>query len=281
MKIHTLPHNILLLLNGHEVIKMKYRSYSYDEYLRAMEMIKKLGVIETSKRLGIHWRTLYDWKNGEHIPPAAKWIPEPSSELAYIIGVLLGDGSVSIDEYYHYRIQLGVKDLEFTEAFSRAMAKTLNKKYSIPKWSKSSNKWIVTYHSKAFYVWFKQQTMKALRQYIEYNKETATSFLKGLYDSEGNHNISKKGYIRIRLSNNNIELLRYAQYLLKRYLNIIATGPYLNAEAGEENKIENRKIKRKSNNYQISINRKQYTRKFLSEIGFSIEEKQLGLPRRE
>ena len=107
------------------------RSYTYNEYFRAMRMIKRLGVSETSRRTGMPRRTLYYWKNREHIPILARWYPEPSSELAYIIGVLHGDGYLYIDmkKYaYQYKIQLAAKDYEFAETFSKNMARLLNKK---------------------------------------------------------------------------------------------------------------------------------------------------------
>ncbi len=263
---------------------MGYRSYSYDDYIRAMKMIEKLGVTETSRRLGISKPTLYRWKNGEHIPPLAKWHPEPSKELVYVLGVLHGDGNVCIEEH-HYRIQLGVKDLEFAEAFSKNMAETLNKKYSTPRWYESRNRWRVEYNSKAFYVWYEEQTLETLKSYIEHNKETVANFLRGLYDSDGGHykyKSNNRRYSKICLSNNNIELLKYVQYLLKRHFGIIARGPYLNNKARTKSKIKNGKtISRNHDNYRIDIDRKQHTQVFLNEIGFNIKEKQLGLPRRK
>jgi len=104
------------------------------------------------------------------------------------------------------------------------------------------------------------------------------SFLRGLYDSEGSNYRCKK----IWLSNNNKDLLRYVQHLLKKYFGVIAKGPYLNTKAGGISKRRNgEKIKTNHNTYQITIYRKQHIQKFLNEIGFSIKEKQLGLPRRK
>ena len=258
---------------------MGYRSYSYEEYLKAMEMIKRLGVSETSRKLKIPECTLYGWKNGEYIPPAAKWIPEPSKELAYVLGVLHGDGSICVNNH-RYKIRLKVKDLQFADIFSIAMAKTLNKKYSTPRWYEPKNIWRVVYHSKAFYMWFKEQTLETLKPFIEHNKETVVNFLRGLYDSEGNHYKCKKKYSQIRLYNNDTELLEYVQHLLRKYFGIVAKGPYLNGKAGTKSKMENRIIRKNHNNYQIVIYRKQHTEKFLNEIGFSILEKQFGSPRR-
>ena len=86
---------------------------------------------------------------------------------------------------------------------------------------------------------------------------------------------------KIHLSNNNRDLLRYVQYLLERYFSIIATGPYLSIKAGRIGRKRNgEKIKTNHNNYYIAISRKKHVKIFLSEIGFSIRDKQLGLPRR-
>ena len=259
----------------------KQRSYSYDEYKNAMEMIKILGVTETSRRTGYPKSTLYHWKNGECIPPLARWHPKPSNELAHIIGVLHGDGSACIDKIkygYQYRIQLGVEDYEFTDTFSKNMARLLNKKIVKPYWDNSNNVWVAEYYSKAFYIWYKQQNLDTLKPYIEHSKDTVANFLRGLYDSEG----CNYRYSQIHLGNNNKDLLRYVQHLLKKYFNIHATGPYINTKAGAEHEMGNGKtVKTKHNNYQISINRKQHIQRFLSMIGFSITDKQLGLPRRK
>ena len=260
---------------------MGYRSYSYNEYLRAMKMIKILGVVETSRRTGIPKPTVEGWKHGK-VPPLARWVPESSKELAYVLGVLHGDGSVYIDKYGRYRIRLGVKDLKFAEAFSRAMARLFGKNVKKPHWNKSNNVWVVVYYSKAFYVWYKQQNLDTLKPYIEYSRETVANFLRGLYDSDGGHYIYKRRYSHIHLSNNDKDLLRYVQHLLEKYFGINATGPYINDRAGKiSTRGDGEKIKTNYNNYSIAISRKLHIQKFLNEIRFSIEEKQLGLKRRK
>ncbi len=281
--LHTLPYNIQHLITGLiEMRTMGYRSYSYEDYLKTMNMHRGgLGPTEISQELGIKKYTIDAWIYRNIKPPATKWIPQPSSELAYIIGVLNGDGSLYSDGHY-YRIQLGVEDLEFAETFSKNMARLLNKKVVKPYWDKSNSIWRVIYCSKAFYVWYKGQTLKTLKQYIEYDKDTVANFLCGLYDSEGNHyKYKKRRYNQIRLCNNDKDLLKYVQHLLEKYFDINATGPYINVKAGVESKMGNGKtIKTKYDNYRINIYRKRYAQKFLSMIGFSIEEKQLGQPRR-
>ena len=131
---------------------------------------------------------------------------------------------------------------------------------------------------KSVFDMYKKQALDILKSIIKYVEETVVYFLRGLYDSEGSNYRCRQ----IFLSNNNTVLLHYVQYLLKKYFSIIATGLHISTKAGAENEMGNRKtIKTKHNNYQISINRKQHVQRFLSMIGFSITEKQLGLKRRK
>jgi len=253
----------------------RYRSYTYNEYKRVMDMYKSgIGPTEISRKTGIKKYTVEAWIYEEKMPPLARWYPEPSKELAYIIGVLYGDGYIVKEHNYNYNIELKVKDYEFAEVFSRNMAKLLNKRYVKSRWHKSLNRWIVVYSSKAFYHWFREQTLETLKQYIEYSDETVASFLRGLYDSEGTNYRCK----RIWLYNNDKDLLHYVQHLLKKYFNIVARGPYLVMRAGS---INNSGIKTNYDIYYIAISREDSIWIFLSKIGFSITEKQLGLPRRK
>jgi len=162
--------------------------------------------------------------------------------------------------------------------FNRALANVLNKSIKKPIWRKPHNRWEICYDSKAFYTWYKQQELDTLKSFIEYNKDTVASFLRGLYDSDGNHYKYKGKYSRIWLYNNNIDLLYYVQYLLRKYFNIVATGPYLHIRAGEVSvQKHGKRIRANYDNYRVAIYRKQYVKAFLSEIGFSIRDKQLEM----
>jgi len=257
---------------------MGYRSYTLEEYNRAMKLLNKgVGITTVSRELGIPKSTLHYWRHNLHKPISIRWIPEPSRELAYVLGVLLGDGNLHLHGYC-YDIELEVKDYEFAEVFSRNIAKILNKRYRKPIWSKSHNLWRVYYRSKAFYMWYRKHPLESLKSYIEYDKDTVRYFLRGLYDSEGYN----KRCRRISLVNNNLELLHYVQYLLKKYFDIGATGPYLNKKAGSIHiKKNSERVKTNHNNYKLEISRKRDVQMFLSQVGFSIREKQLGLPRRK
>jgi len=257
---------------------MKYRSYSYEEYYEAMELLEKgLGPTEVSRILGISKRTVKAWKYEGKIPWLAKWHPTPSKELSYILGVLHGDGYIVKPRKNVYDIELMVKDYKFAETFSKALSKLLNKRFKKPCWSENHSRWRIFYYSKAFHRWYRKQTLETLKSYIEYNKDTVKLFLRGIYDSEG-YNYKCK---QIFLANSNPEILNYIQYLLKKYFNIKTTGPYLIKKAGSINRKRNgERIKTRHNTYSIAISRKRDVQIFLSEIGFSITEKRLGLKRR-
>jgi len=158
-----------------------------------------------------------------------------------VIGVLYGDGNLE-RHGYHYDIKLNTIDYEFAETFSNTMAKLLNKKYVKPKYigiQRGRNYgWKVAYSSKAFYQWYREQNLDTLKQYIEHNKDTVAYFLRGLYDSDGNN----YQCIPINLSNSNMKLLKYVQYLLIRYFDITTTGPYLNNKAGTTMEINGKNI---------------------------------------
>jgi len=102
-------------------------------------------------------------------------------------------------------------------------------------------------------------------------------YLRGLYGSDG-YNYENK---QIHLSNTKKKLLKYVQYLLKKYFDIVATGPYLVQKAGSEMKINGVETAGKYDGYRIQIGRKQHVRRFLEEIGFSIVRRQLGLKKNE
>ena len=70
-------------------------------------------------------------------------------------------------------------------------------------------------------------------------------------------------------------------YLLKKYFGIKAVGPYINKGAGSIHvKRNGERIRTNQDNYYIELSRKRDVQRFLSEVGFSIIEKQIGSKRR-
>ena len=253
-----------------EIVKKrrrKQRSYTREQYLEAMKLLQNgLSLYKTAKTLNIPVATLYYWWRKGVKPPAAWWEPRPSKELAYVLGVLEGDGWVH-EKRRAYLILLKVKDYEFAHEFSKCLATVLNKPMKEPRYYRGY--WLVEYSSKAFYYWYKtlRANLNNFRNYVEHNKETVSAFLRGIFDSDGGQHYNKTYDIySIRLYNTDLALLRYVQYLLSRYFSI-PSHLYLGGQA-----CNNRKPR-----YKIEIYRRPLVERFLEMVGFTITRKQFGL----
>jgi len=85
------------------------------------------GTRKASKLLGIPRSTPINWKHGQK-PWQAKWKPKPTKELAYIIGVLMGDAYITkYVKNSKYDIRLAAKNRDFIETFSRSLATGLDR----------------------------------------------------------------------------------------------------------------------------------------------------------
>jgi hypothetical protein len=121
-----------------------------------------------------------------------KFIPDltPSSSLAYIIGVIAGDGNVKKNEN---TIRLQVKDLEFAESFYSAIEKIgLPPTIFRDKKLHSNGKhllWNVYTHSrllKELYLPLRNNIEKA-KKFIKLCPDGAREFVRGFYESEGDY----------------------------------------------------------------------------------------------
>jgi intein-encoded DNA endonuclease-like protein len=143
---------------------------------------------------------------------------EPSEDLAYIIGVVLGDGSVYITfkirrttRVVRYRIALEAKDKELIEKFARCLCIVLGRKRIKVRYERSKGTYHVDAGSKALYELLKEPDLERLRKHIEHCDKCVAAFLRGFVDSEAS--VKKDGYILI--SNTNYELTTYIQNFLR------------------------------------------------------------------
>jgi len=118
---------------------------------------------------------------------------EPSEDLAYILGVIEGDGSVfhiKFENYSdHYIVQLKVTDKDFAEAFKKALENIglTPILYLEPKYAKNrKNIWVVKANSKYFYEWYNSlDRYKDFEKILGNNEKLIGAFLRGFFDSEG------------------------------------------------------------------------------------------------
>jgi len=148
---------------------------------------------------------------------------KPSKDLAYILGVLLGDGWVSkkkgIGRYSgNYLIGLGVTSKEFAQNFREKLRKIglnpfiykreLNKQN--PRWK---DQYIVEGTSKEFYLWYKKLSLIDLKEIIG---GFETDFIQGFYESEGSLGYRTKNNWRLNIYNSNKVIIDLVRRLMKK-----------------------------------------------------------------
>lgn len=136
----------------------------------------------------------------------------PTPTLAYILGVMLGDGCSDHHRCY-YRLRLKVTKKEFAEEFARNLKKLgLRPSIGMEKQSKHAfgNKslWVTTAHSKRFYEWFSKLSLANIREILLMDIQNIRGFLKGFYESEGCCSKKKK---YLNFSNTQMELILLVQ----------------------------------------------------------------------
>lgn len=143
---------------------------------------------------------------------------QTSSELAYVLGVMKGDGcTVWNKKWAAYRVELKVRDREFAVAFACALKK-INLHPS--SWFKKKTKeFIVSACSKVFVKWYKNLGINSIQKIVRNHK---VDFLRGFYDSEGGLEVQEKRpnnwgkAIRVRMGNKNREILIMIQRFCKK-----------------------------------------------------------------
>lgn len=144
----------------------------------------------------------------------------PSTNLAYVLGVIEGDGTVRNGQVY-----LDV----ISEKFAKAMFNSMKSIGFNVVWNKRKRNlpqhdiYEVFGNSKNFYDWFNSMNYNDIYDFISQDKSMVCAWIRGFYDSEGN--IEPSG--RVRIVNTDAKLLK----LLSRFLNFIDIehkflGPY-------------------------------------------------------
>lgn len=196
----------------------------------------------------------------------------PAPELAYVIGVVWGDGWTQKNEAKkHYVIAMATKDKDFAETFNKKICKVLGKSqlYSI---CKIRDLFTVNATSKKlFYFLDSDAAKKVIEKY-------PADFIRGLADSDGCVSFSWRG-IRLEkevsIANTDYELLTYVADLLKKKFHINSVmGKYkMGSHMGPQGVV----IKSTKQCYALRIRRRQDIEKFAHFVGFTMKRKQEAL----
>jgi intein-encoded DNA endonuclease-like protein len=126
---------------------------------------------------------------------------KPSEELAYVIGVKVGDGYTyrvrSVRKGYNdVMIGLEARDREFVEEFGRCLAIVLGRKPIKSIYTNNVAKYYVGVGSKTLYELLKKPVgLDRLKKYIERCERCVAAFIRGFADSE--RSVDKNGNITI------------------------------------------------------------------------------------
>jgi DNA endonuclease len=217
---------------------------------------------------------LSEWFRGIHGPfgSANRFLAEPTPELAYVIGVKLGDGSLN-RKGYNRRIRLQSVDLEFVLEFDRCLSKILGTRRHTP-WFDTKRREIHVEASSVLLHDFLSQRWENLKPWIGHCSSCISMFLRGFFDSEGS--LSEEGHVTC--SNSDFALLEFVQHLLFHF-KIETTGPHLQTRAGTKMSNRGRAYVRKSDVYYVYIRVRSLVT-FSLAVGFAIHRKQLRVQKK-
>jgi DNA endonuclease len=215
------------------------------------------------------------WLRGIHGPfgSANRFLAEPTPELAYVIGVKLGDGSLN-RKGYNRRIRLKSVDLDFVLEFDRCLSKVLGTRRHTP-WFDPRTRDIHIEASSVLLYHFLSQSWERLKPWISHCSSCASMFIRGFFDSECT--VEKGG--KVSCYNSDIALLKFIQHLLLTFFKIEATGPRINTRAGTTITNRGRSYIRRLDCYTICV-RARSLEAFFRDIGLTIQRKRVRLENR-
>lgn len=163
---------------------------------------------------------------------------EMNETLAYIIGMLKGDGCVYRNGKT-YRICLDItserKAINFFNVLKRIGLNPFTYEIMPSNGIGKLKKYRVLASSKIFYEWYKKLTLKKLKELLD-NKEKIIGFIRGFYEAEGSITKQKDGTIVISMYNTDLKLINLVKSSLEKlglYFNL--NGPYKNYRLGGYN----------------------------------------------
>jgi len=253
-----------------EVVGLRKNGLTYGRIID--EVWRKYGIKLSKSNVSYWTRGIHSPYNGRRIPSID--LLRPSEELAYVIGVKLGDGYTTrrrcaVKSYNSVKIGLKVKDSEFAVEFARCLTTVLGRRPLKPRYRESSGRYEVEVRSQTLYELLKKPVeLDRLKKYIAHYRECTAAFIRGFADSEGS--IGNRGDIRI--CNTDLVLLTYVKDLLRR-LGIASTGPKVIKQKGLIGRFRNGYYRRNKDCYYFYV-RTSSNITFYKKIGFTIQRKQ-------
>lgn len=239
------------------VLELRREGLSYS---RIIAEVERLFGVRLSKS------HISGWVRGSNHPYGSVRALDTTSrpELAYVIGVTLGDASMSVS-HYNYMIKLRVIDNEFAEEFARCLSVILLRGSPKVRWHAKTHAWHTELSSLLLRL-FLLQPLSKLGETIRHCDACKGAFLKGFFDSEGS--VSGR---ELKASNGNLESLRLVCDVLSS-LGVYTTGPHILRKGGRLVLIKGRFYHQNRDQYGIRV-RTASLGIFQKKVGFSIHRK--------
>ncbi len=231
------------------------------------------GYRRTSRVLNLSKNTVHGWWLGKK--PDRNWnyfVPKPSNDMAYVLGVLFGDAYLINDKRCRF-IELKSKDIAFVEKFSSCLSRLLRKEngWKIQTLTHAGRRYFKVRIGSTRLCDFLSQKLIKFKKLITHNESTMASFVRGFSDSEGWPS-RHWGKICVDMANTNRDVLEYVVRLLGK----------LGIESRIYTNKERRKIFHTSAGtfvprkicYRLWISKRKSVKRFGDLIGFSIQRKQ-------
>jgi len=231
------------------------------------------NVINAEFDVSISKATALRWCKGTHDPfnKTKRVNLSPSPELAYIIGVYLGDASLSQTARYQYRIRLKVVDRDFAESFENALKSIgANPRTGFEHNSGRTDRWWIEVTNKELFMFLKGPKERLFEIARVYPRE----FLRGFFDSEGSA-IVYPNRVRVEASNYDLEVLELCKELLERLG--IHSKIYKTKRKGQTVVIRGKEYQYNSDLFTLRIYRQDSVYRYTVEVGFTIQRKQTPL----
>jgi len=213
----------------HEITRKELHRLYVKEGLSTTEIEQKTSIPKSTvwrylKRSGILTRRKEDAVRLKY----AKRINFGDLEtLAYVLGVLLGDGSISKRSDGTLSLELGTIDHAFAWSFAKALERLgLSPWLGLVKDKKArmGQRWMVIARATSLCKFLRAVVENHLEEFVVNSPTTMISFLKGFYESEGGCSYQKtrkyRGreywYLRLFMSNTDKTLIDVAKKCMER-----------------------------------------------------------------
>lgn len=246
----------------HRVLEPKKLGLSYNQIIAR---------IQEERGTRLSKSHISEWLSGKHKPfgYVRQFEASPSAELAYVVGVKMGDASISKNKNHDYMVKLRVTDKDFAGEFSRCLSVLLHRSPPNVRWDKKTESWHVQASSLLLFNLL-NKNVEELAPVITHCNQCEAAFLRGFFDPEGSVYRSS-----LKVSNGDLDKLLLVCSLLNA-LGIQSTGPHLSQEKGGMKMIKGRMCNINKDSYYVYV-RAGSVGKFRERIGFSIFRKQARL----